>query len=47
MVPPRVDYELTGLGREVLTPLDAMARWALSRREQVEAARKAYDKRTR
>ncbi len=24
-IPPRVDYELTGLGRDLLTPLDALA----------------------
>lgn len=46
-IPPRVDYELTELGRDVLEPLNAMALWALSRREKVEAARKAYDKRNR
>ncbi|QSQ23967.1 helix-turn-helix transcriptional regulator [Pyxidicoccus parkwayensis] len=46
-IPPRVDYELTDLGRDVMVPLNAMANWALSRREQVEAARKAYDKRNK
>jgi DNA-binding HxlR family transcriptional regulator len=44
-IPPRVDYELTQLGRDVLTPLNELAQWALARREQVEAARKAYDER--
>ncbi|EPX56656.1 Transcriptional regulator, HxlR family [Cystobacter fuscus DSM 2262] len=44
-IPPRVDYELTQLGRDVLVPLDALAHWALAHREHVEAARKAYDER--
>ncbi len=42
-IPPRVDYELPGLGRDLLTPLDALASWALSHREQVESARRSYD----
>lgn len=42
-VPARVDYELTALGRELLTPIDALARWALDRRETVKGARTAYD----
>ncbi|RKG85615.1 transcriptional regulator [Corallococcus sp. CA049B] len=42
-IPPRVDYALTEMGRDVLVPLNALAHWALARREQVEAARRAYD----
>ncbi|CAM3082584.1 helix-turn-helix transcriptional regulator [Corallococcus sp. ZKHCc1 1396] len=42
-IPPRVDYALTEMGRDVLTPLNALAHWALAHREQVEAARRAYD----
>lgn len=42
-VPVRVDYELTALGRELLGPIDALAQWALKRREDVKAARAAYD----
>lgn len=44
-IPPRVDYELTEMGRDVMSPLNALAAWALARREQVEAARAAYDAR--
>ncbi|OJH41739.1 winged helix-turn-helix transcriptional regulator [Cystobacter ferrugineus] len=44
-IPPRVDYELTQLGRDVLVPLNALAQWALAHREHVEAARKTYDER--
>jgi DNA-binding HxlR family transcriptional regulator len=43
--PPRVDYELTALGRDVLTPVTALAIWAFQRRLEVEASRRAFDKR--
>lgn len=43
-IPPRVDYELTELGRDVLLPVTALAQWALLRRERVEAARAKFDK---
>ena len=43
--PPRVDYELTPLGRDVLTPVTALARWAFERRHEVEASRRAFDER--
>lgn len=42
-VPPRVDYELTTLGRDVLIPLEALADFAIARREEVEAARAKYE----
>jgi DNA-binding HxlR family transcriptional regulator len=44
-VPPRVDYELTALGREVLVPLDALAQWALDRRAAIHLARHEFDAR--
>jgi DNA-binding HxlR family transcriptional regulator len=44
-IPPRVDYALTSMGRDVLKPLNALARWALEHREEVAAARRAYDAR--
>ncbi|CAB3803666.1 winged helix-turn-helix transcriptional regulator [Pararobbsia alpina] len=43
-VPPRVDYELTALGRDVLVPLDALADWAIARRTVVAEARAAFDR---
>lgn len=43
-IPPRTDYALTKMGREVLTPLNALASWALANRENVEASRRAYDR---
>ncbi|GAA3670825.1 helix-turn-helix domain-containing protein [Lentzea roselyniae] len=44
-VPPRVEYELTPLGRTLRTPLRALKRWAEEHIEQVLAAREAYDAR--
>lgn len=46
-VPPRVDYELTELGRTLSTPLDALNRWATEHRDQVRAARERHDRSTR
>ncbi len=43
-IPPRVDYELTALGHDVLVPVTALAQWALSQRERVESARMAFDR---
>ena len=42
-IPPRVDYELTPLGREALVPIDALAQWALDRRADIHFARDRYD----
>lgn len=42
-LPPRVEYELTDLGRSLHTPLRAIARWAEEHTDKVLAARAAYD----
>ncbi len=42
-IPPRVDYELTDLGHDVLVPVTVLANWALSQRERVERARDDFD----
>ena len=42
-LPPRVDYELTDLGRTLITTLMAMGEWAVSNRAKVEKARAAFD----
>ena len=42
-IPPRVDYELTPLGRDLMTPVNALAGWALTHRTQIERARLKYD----
>ncbi|MCG8273874.1 helix-turn-helix transcriptional regulator [Aquamicrobium sp. NLF2-7] len=42
-IPPRVDYKLTDLGREVMEPLDVLARWALTNSQRIVLARSHYD----
>jgi DNA-binding HxlR family transcriptional regulator len=41
VVPPRVDYALTPLGRTLLDPLRAICRWAQNHLTQVRSARQA------
>ena len=45
--PPRVDYELTELGRKVLVPVTALASWAFAHRNEIEAARASFDQQRR
>jgi DNA-binding HxlR family transcriptional regulator len=42
-IPPRVDYELTEIGRTLIEPLNRLGEWAATHRQQVEDARAAYD----
>jgi DNA-binding HxlR family transcriptional regulator len=42
-IPPRVDYELTDLGRGLSQPVKALGDWAISHRDQIEAARSRFD----
>ena len=44
-VPPRVDYELTDLGRSLWVPVGALGGWARENQPKIEAARQAYDAR--
>ena len=44
-IPPRVDYELTELGKSLLTPLAGLSDWALHIRPEIEQARIAFDER--
>ncbi len=44
-VPPRVDYELTPLGRTLLGPLTALRQWAENNVSAMMDARDAYDER--
>ncbi|REK85174.1 transcriptional regulator [Streptomyces inhibens] len=36
--PPRVEYELTELGRSLLEPIDAFGRWAFRHGDEIAAA---------
>jgi len=42
--PPRVDYELTPLGRSLRDPIEILGRWAVEHHGQIESARKRFDK---
>ncbi|MFI1356847.1 winged helix-turn-helix transcriptional regulator [Streptomyces sp. NPDC020898] len=43
VIPPRVDYSLTDLGREAGVQVKALAAWTGERMPDVERARRAYD----
>ncbi|MGW1881235.1 winged helix-turn-helix transcriptional regulator [Streptomyces sp. NPDC001970] len=43
VIPPRVDYSLTPLGREAAEQVGALARWSERHVADVERARTAYD----
>ncbi len=42
-VPPRVDYDLTPLGRTLLVPVRELAAWADENRQAIQTAREQYD----
>jgi len=42
-IPPRVDYELTELGHELLVPVSALGEWARRNTQRVRAARAKFD----
>ena len=41
-VPPQVEYKLTKLGRDFLTPVHGLASWVVANSKHIEAARAAY-----
>jgi DNA-binding HxlR family transcriptional regulator len=43
VVPPRVEYSLTDMGRTLLTPLRDLCHWAKAHVDQRDAARKRFD----
>jgi DNA-binding HxlR family transcriptional regulator len=45
IIPPRVDYELTDLGRKLIVPLKALSKWARENRPAMLAAREAFQRR--
>ncbi|MBB3237759.1 winged helix-turn-helix transcriptional regulator [Phyllobacterium endophyticum] len=42
-IPPRVDYELTDLGRDLLVPLRGLGDWAIKNEQRVSEARARFD----
>jgi DNA-binding HxlR family transcriptional regulator len=42
-IPPRVDYELTDLGRGLSKPVEALGKWAFDHRIEIESARAKFD----
>jgi DNA-binding HxlR family transcriptional regulator len=42
-VPPRVDYELTRLGRSLLDPVNGLSLWARQNRPAIADARRRFD----
>lgn len=44
VVPPRVEYELTPLGRSLYAPVSALGEWARSHLAEIDAAREAFDR---
>ena len=44
-VPPRVEYELTNLGRNLLAPIDAVRIWAEQHASRIVKNRDVYDSR--
>ncbi len=43
-IPPRVDYELTEMGRSLVHELAPLARWSDAHREEIIRARDEYDR---
>jgi DNA-binding HxlR family transcriptional regulator len=44
-IPPRVDYELTDLGRGLWKPVEALGAWARDHQTEIEDARARFDRR--
>ena len=42
-IPPRVDYELTELGRSLQKPIERLANWALDNVESIHEAQARFD----
>ncbi|MYY85076.1 MULTISPECIES: helix-turn-helix domain-containing protein [unclassified Streptomyces] len=47
VIPPRVDYSLTALGREAAAQVRALSAWTDRRMGDVQKAREAYDQKAR
>ena len=42
-IPPRVDYALTALGRDLLNPVSALGAWAIRNQPKIARARERFD----
>jgi DNA-binding HxlR family transcriptional regulator len=42
-IPPRVDYALTPLGRDLLVPVSALGAWAIRNQPKIARARETFD----
>ncbi|MFG3591258.1 winged helix-turn-helix transcriptional regulator [Bradyrhizobium sp. RDI18] len=42
-IPPKVEYELTPLGRSLIEPLRVLSGWAIENRPAIESSRAAFD----
>jgi DNA-binding HxlR family transcriptional regulator len=45
VVPPRVDYALTDLGRGLLVAIEGLVSWTRAHRQEIAVARSGYDAR--
>ena len=45
-IPPRVDYELTGLGHSLREPVEALGRWAMENQPAIRSAQGVFDGRS-
>lgn len=43
-IPPRVDYELTELGRSLRAPVEHLGSWAFEHLPQIQSARERFDR---
>jgi DNA-binding HxlR family transcriptional regulator len=46
-IPPRVEYELTKLGRSLLLPVSELGSWARKNRSAIQNSRQRYDSASR
>ncbi|EJL22936.1 helix-turn-helix domain-containing protein [Novosphingobium sp. AP12] len=45
-IPPKVEYELSPMGRSLVSPLDTLMGWAQAHRPTIEVARSGFDDRS-
>ena len=46
-VPPRVEYELTDLGRSAVDPIDGLVDWVIENKASIQKSRAAFSRRRR